>query len=254
MPRPGKIPRTDKIFGLHPVLEALESGKELEKVLIDKYQGNERIRLLKGKLKQRNIPFQMVPKETLNRLAGAKHQGVLAYGSVIEYGRLEALLPEIFERGMDPFLLILDGITDVRNLGAIARSAECAGIHALILPHKGSAQVTADAVKTSAGALSSIPVCRSFNLMETIQFLIDSGVSVVAASEKGRTVYHQVDFTRPTVLILGSEESGISKTTLAMAHEHASIPVMGQVGSLNVSVAAGIMMFEGVRQRSRQHS
>jgi len=250
MARPGRSPRADKIYGLHPLLEALASGKELEKVLIDKNLGSDRIRLLKEKCRRHDVPIQMVPKETLSRLAGSKHQGVLAFGSVIEYGRLEVLLPEIYEKGLDPFILILDGITDVRNLGAIARSAECAGIHALVLPHKGSAQVTADALNTSAGALASLPVCRSFNMRQTVQFLIDSGVTVIAASEKGHTLYHQVDFARPTALILGSEDVGVSHTLLSMAQEHAKIPVYGQVGSLNVSVAAGIIIFEGLRQRS----
>ena len=249
MARQGRSSKTNRIYGLHPVIEALESGKDLEKVLIEKGQSGERLRLLKEKLKQHGVPFQIVPRETLNRLSGSRHQGVLAYGAIIEYGRVENLLPQIYEKGQDPLLLVLDGITDVRNLGAIARSAECASVHALVLPHRGSAQVTADALKTSAGALSSIPVCRSFSLKKTVQFLIDSGVNIVAASEKGPTLYHQVDFSKPTAIILGSEETGVSEALLSMVHVHARIPVRGQIGSLNVSVAAGIMIYEALRQR-----
>jgi len=249
MARSGNTSKVQKIYGLHPVLEAIESGKELEKVLIDKSLAGDRIRLLKKKLKEFDVPFQSVPRDTLKRHAGNKHQGVLAFGSAVEYAKLEILVPEIYEKGLDPFILILDGITDVRNLGAIARSAECAGIHAMVLPHKGSAQVTPDAIKTSAGALSVLPVCRSFSLKRSVQYLIDSGMTIIAASEKGHTLYHQVDFNRPVAIILGAEDTGVSPALLAMAHTHAKIPVMGQVASLNVSVAAGIIIFEGLRQR-----
>ncbi len=150
--------KAQKIFGLHPVFEAIDSGKELEKVLIDKDQRNDRIKQLKDRLYRLDIPFQMVPKELLNRLAGPQHQGVLAFGSLIEYAHIEHLIPQLFDRGTDPFVLILDSITDVRNFGAIARTAECTGIHAIVVPFKNSARINADAIKTSSGALQTLPV------------------------------------------------------------------------------------------------
>ena len=240
--------KTQKIFGIHSLFEAIDSGKELEKVMIDKDLGSGRIKELKDKLRLHEIPFQLVPKDTLNRLAGPKHQGVLAYGSLVEYSKLESIIPQCFDQGKDPFILILDGITDVRNFGAIARTADCAGVHAIVIPFKGSAQVNADAIKTSSGALHSISICRTQSLKDTVKFLKDSGLVIVAATEKGNSMYHEHELGGPMAYILGSEELGISTPLLQMADHLVKIPVMGQIGSLNVSVAAGILMYERLRQ------
>jgi len=243
------LKKTDIIYGFNPVLEAIQSGKEIEKLLIQKgiHPGKEKE--LKKAALQLEVPFQFVPKEKLNKFTRQNHQGVIAIVSPISYASIETLLPGIFESGRTPFLLILDKITDVRNLGSIARSAECAGVDAIILPARGSAMINADAVKTSAGALNKIPVCRQSNLKETIRFLKDSGIGIFGATEKAESPYYQHDFTIPLALLMGSEEKGIAEEYLKLCDDIVNIPMPGEIASLNVSVAAGIFMFEVVKQR-----
>jgi 23S rRNA (guanosine2251-2'-O)-methyltransferase len=237
------------IFGTRAVIEAIRSGKEIDKVFIQDRLKNELIAELKKLVNDHKIPFQYVPAEKLNRLTPKNHQGVVAYISIVTYYRIEDVLPTLFEQGKVPLLLVLDRITDVRNFGAIARTAECAGADAIIIPSRGSAQVNGDAIKTSAGALHKIPVCREDNLKDTIEYLKDSGLQVVACTEKTETFYYGIDLTSPTALIMGSEEDGISGEYLKRSDQRAKIPLMGEIGSLNVSVAAGILLYEAVRQR-----
>ncbi len=238
------------IFGIRPVLEAISAGKNIEKVFLKKGLRGELFKELLVVLDNENVPCQWVPIEKLNRLTGKNHQGVIAIISPIEYSNIEKIVPGLFENRQFPLLMVLDGITDVRNFGAIARTAECAGVHALIIPEKGAAAVNADAVKTSAGALHKIPVCRSRNLADTLRFLHDSGLQVVAVSEKGNEYYYQQDYTTPTVLIMGAEDKGISSELIGMADKIVKIPVLGTISSLNVSVAAGILIYEAIRQRN----
>ena len=181
------------------------------------------------------------------------HQGVLAFISPITYQEIESIVPFLFDQGKNPFLVILDGVTDVRNLGAVARSAECAGADALILPALGSARVSADAVKTSAGALMNLPVCRTHNLPETLEYLRQSGIHIAAVTEKSKKTYYQCDFTGPLALMLGSEDTGISRECLDKADSRIRIPMKGTTASLNVSVAAGIMLFEVLKQRETEN-
>jgi 23S rRNA (guanosine2251-2'-O)-methyltransferase len=237
------------IFGIHPVLEAIEAGKEIDKILIRRDGGSDQLKKIRSLVSSREIPLQFVPIEKLNRVTSGNHQGVVAWLSSITYSPIESLLPSIFEAGEDPLILLLDGISDVRNFGAIARSAECAGVHAIIIPVSGSAGVNADAVKTSAGALHRIPVCRVRNLRQTVRFLRDSGLQVVAASEKAEQVVFDTEMKGPTAIIMGSEERGVSMEILKEADQWVSIPMTGNIASLNVSVAAGIMLFEVIRQR-----
>lgn len=238
-----------KIFGIRAVIEAIESGKEIESIYVQKGISGGLYRELRQIAGRYELPLQLVPAEKLRYLGDKNHQGVAATISPVTFHRLEQLIPAIYERGEVPLLLMLDRITDVRNFGAISRSAECMGAHAVVIPAKGSAQVNADAVKTSAGALLSLPVCRETNLKNSIIFLQESGLRVIACSEKSETYLSEADLTVPAAFILGSEEDGISGEYLKLADEAAKIPMQGSIASLNVSVAAGVILYEAVRQR-----
>ncbi len=237
------------IFGLRPVIEAIKAGKEVDKLLIQNGLKNELFGELMSLLKKNNVAFQYVPLEKLNRLTTKSHQGVVGYISSITYHRIENILPALFEEGKMPLLLILDRITDVRNFGAIARTAECSGVHAIIIPAKGAAQINADAIKTSTGALHTIPVCRENDLKKVIGYLRESGLQVVACTEKAGDYYYQHDFTLPVAIMMGSEENGISKEFLDVVDAKVKIPLLGEIASLNVSVATGIVLYEAVTQR-----
>lgn len=237
------------IFGIHAVLEAAQAGKDLDKVLIRRGAGSDLLKKLLGVLSKMEIPVQQVPVEKLNRITGKNHQGVIAYLSEVSYVDITSLLPSIFEKGEDPLILLLDGVSDVRNFGAIARSAECAGVHAIVIPSTGSAAINADAVKTSAGALHRMPVCRHRDLLTVTRFLKDSGLRLYAATEKATDSTYDTDMTGPAGLIIGSEDTGISSKLLKVADSWVSIPMKGTIASLNVSVAAGVILFEMLRQR-----
>ena len=202
-------PSQQMIFGLRPVMEAIDAGREISKVLLRKGLEGDLYRELITSMRKHDIPSQVVPIEKLNRITRKNHQGVIAFVSPVEYARIENLVPSLFEKGENPFIIICDGITDTRNIGAIARSAECAGAHAILLPAKGSAMISADAVKTSAGALNHIAVCRTDNLKSSISFLKNSGLKIIAATEKARDIYHQTDLTGPAALLMGAEDTGI---------------------------------------------
>lgn len=242
--------KDEYIFGTRAIIEAIKNGRIIEKVLIKKGLNNELFQDLYHLLKENEIAFQFVPLEKINRITRKNHQGVLALLSPIEFYNIETLLPELFESGTDPFILILDQITDVRNFGAIVRSAECAGVQTIIIPERGMARIGADAVKTSAGAIHNLPICRVDNLPNTIQFLKDSGIKIVAATEKANELYTEVNFNGPLGIVMGSEEKGISDPILQLADHQLKIPILGKIESLNVSVAAALMIYEAVRQRN----
>jgi 23S rRNA (guanosine2251-2'-O)-methyltransferase len=237
------------IFGIHPVIEAIRSGKEIEKILLQKGLRGEGFRDLFNLCKELDIHFQFVPPEKLNSLSKQNHQGVIAFLSEVTYQRLEDIIPYAYEQGRPPLILILDRITDVRNMGAIARTAECAGVDALVIPLQGSAQINSEAIKASAGALYKLPVCRSRNLKDELQFLHASGIAILAATEKADQSFTAADMTGPLALIMGNEGEGIARELLALADGQISIPVAGEIGSLNVSVAAGVILYEAMRQR-----
>jgi len=240
----------EMIFGLRAVIEAAEAGKDIDKVLVKRDLQGELFRELQNTLRHYNIPMQRVPVEKLESLTRKNHQGVVAYISAVTYYRLEEVIPRLFEEGRNPFILVLDGLTDVRNFGAIARTCEVAGVDAIVIPQRGSVSVNADAVKTSAGALLRIPVCRERNIREAIVFLKNSGIKVVAATEKVANLYTSADYTVPSAIVMGSEDEGIAAENLRICDELVKIPQFGAIGSLNVSVAAGILVYEVVRQRS----
>lgn len=242
--------KTDNyIFGIHAVLEAVHAGKDLDKVLVKRGATSDLLKRLMGELSSLEIPVQMVPVEKLNRITGKNHQGVIAFLSEVSYVDITTLLPSIFEKGEDPLILLLDGVSDVRNFGAIARSAECAGVHAIVVPSTGSAAINADAVKTSAGALHRIPVCRHRDLITVVRFLQESGLRLYAATEKAADSIYATDMTGPAGIVMGSEDTGISPQLLKLADTWVSIPMKGTIASLNVSVASGVMLFEILRQR-----
>jgi len=237
------------IFGIRAVLEAAQAGKDLDKVLVRRGGGSDLLKKLLAVLSKMEIPVQQVPVEKLNRITGKNHQGVIAFLSEVSYVDITTLLPSIFEKGENPLILLLDGVSDVRNFGAIARSAECAGAHAIVIPASGSAAINADAVKTSAGALHRIPVCRHRDLLTVMRFLKESGLRMFAATEKATDSMYATEMTGPAGLVLGSEDTGISAQLLKIADSWVSIPMKGSIASLNVSVAAGVLLFEILRQR-----
>lgn len=240
----------DCIFGLRPVIEAIKAGKQIDRLLIKQGLQGPLYHELMTEVRKNEIVYQIVPVERIEIVTRNNHQGVLAWLSVIEYQHVSNLLPMIYEQGVDPLLLALDGVSDVRNFGAIVRSAECLGAHGIIIPEKGSARITADAVKTSAGALHTLPVCREKSIVKTIEFLKDSGLKVICAEEKSETFAGEAQLDGPCVLVMGSEDKGISRELLSLSDHRISIPMTGKIGSLNVSVAAGILLYEIARQRS----
>ena len=227
-------------------MEAIGSGAQIDRVLIQNGLAGQLVGELRGMLKENGIPFQYVPAERLDKLASGNHQGVVATLAAVAYRSFM----DVVETAR--LVLLLDRITDVRNMGAIARTAECAGVDALVVPDHGSAALNADAVKTSSGALLRLPVCREQNLKTVVNLAKQYGMQVVASTEKGAVHYRDVDFTRPTLLIMGNEESGISPELLKMSDVRACLPMVGSVASLNVSVAAGVMLYEALEQRRRQ--
>ncbi|MDE6928931.1 MAG: 23S rRNA (guanosine(2251)-2'-O)-methyltransferase RlmB [Muribaculaceae bacterium] len=239
----------DYIFGIRAVMEAIESGKQIDKVMVRNDLNGQLAGELFNLLRANDIRPQRVPEQKLNRITRKNHQGVIAFVSAVNYYSLRQVVPTLFEDGILPMLVVLDGITDVRNFGAIARTAECCGVNAIVIPERGSAGVNADAVKTSAGALLHLPVCRERSLKESVEYLKLSGYTIVAASEKADINYTKTDFTGPVAIVMGAEDVGISPEILSLCDNMVSIPMFGHIGSLNVSVAAGVMLYEAVRQR-----
>lgn len=244
-----KREQNQMVFGIRAIIEAIRSGKEIESLYIQRGLGGGLFQELKSVLHEFQLPYQTVPVEKLNRITAKNHQGAIAVISAIVYQKIEDIIPQVFERGEVPLILVLDGITDVRNMGAIARTAECAGAHAIVIPTKGSAQITPDAIKTSAGALFNIPVCRHESLLKTVKFLQESGLQLVACTEKTNDYIYKPDYTVPTAIIMGSEEDGISNEIIRIADHLAKIPMYGDIESLNVSVSTGVILYEAIRQR-----
>lgn len=237
------------IYGVRPVIEAVRSGKEIDRILLRKGIRNTVTAEVIAHARERGIPFQFVPVEKLDRMTKGNHQGVIAMTSQIPYQKIEEIIQSVYERGSVPLILLLDGITDVRNFGAIARTAECAGVQAIVIPSHGSAQVNDEAIRTSAGALLNVPVCRAERLSVAAGYMKESGIRLIGTSEKAGRTYDEVDYSIPVAFVLGSEEKGLSREVEAMCDELVSIRMMGSIASLNVSVASGVVLFEAIRQR-----
>ena len=238
------------IYGIRSVIESLSSGRHLERIFVQKNLKGELYRELMRWVDLSETPLSKVPIERLNKFTQKNHQGVVALVSPIEYHKLDNLVPSLFEQGYLPLLIILDGITDVRNFGAIARTAECMGVHGLVIPLSGSVQINEDSVKTSSGAFNYIPVCRQKKLLDAVDYLQKSGFSIFGCTEKAEKKLEQVDFTVPLALILGSEELGISNELIQRSDELVGISMTGNISSLNVSVATGMVLYEVLRQRN----
>ena len=243
------IDKTQYIYGIHAVLEALDAAKDIDKILLSKTLKPETVQEISEKARALRVPVQRVPVQKIDRITRRNHQGVLAMMAAVTYYRVEDLVPRLFDDGENPFVVVLDGVTDVRNFGAVARTCECAGVSAIVIPDRESVSVNADAVKTSAGALNYLPVCREHNLVKAVRFLRDSGFRVVGTSDKSNTPYTQGDYTGPVAIILGAEDKGISPEIMKLCDTQVLIPEFGHINSLNVSVAGGIMIYEVVRQR-----
>lgn len=240
---------SEYIFGLRPVIEAIRAGRQIERLLVRQGLQGALYHELMTEVKKHKIAWQIVPAERIELVTRKNHQGVLAWLSLIEYQDLSILLPMIFEKGEEPLIIALDGVSDVRNFGAVVRSADCLGAHAVLIPEKGSARITADAVKASAGALSTMPVCREKSLVKAIRYLKESGLKTICAVEKSEQRPSECDLTGPAVLVMGSENKGISREILSLADKLTGIQMTGNIASLNVSVAAGIFLYEISRQR-----
>lgn len=239
----------EMIFGIRAVIEAIQADKEIDKILVRSDLQGELAKELFDVLHGTTIQVQRVPQERLDRYTRKNHQGVIAFISAITYQKLEDIIPFVYEQGSDPFIVLLDGVTDVRNFGAIARTCECAGVDAIVIPAKGSVSVNADAIKTSAGALHVLPVCKEKSINQAIRFLQQSGVKVYAASEKAAENYTHIAYDGPTAIVMGAEDTGVSYENLRICDAMIKIPQFGTIGSLNVSVASSILIYEVVRQR-----
>ncbi len=237
------------VYGIHAIVEAIKAGKTIEKILLKQKFTSPLLTELRDLAKQRNIPIQYVPLDKLNRITRANHQGAIAFISPIKFWELEEVVIREFEKGKMPLLVMLDRVTDVRNFGAIVRTAECAAATGIVVPLKNSAQISGDAMKTSAGALNYVPIIREKSLVDALVKLKQMGFQIVAATERGSQNYFDVDYTKPTVVVMGAEDTGISTKILRKSDYLVKIPVLGQIESLNVSVAAGIIIYEAVKQR-----
>jgi 23S rRNA (guanosine2251-2'-O)-methyltransferase len=240
----------EMMFGTRAVIEAIKAGRDIEKIFIQAGLNNDLAKELITLAKSRGVPFTFVPLPKLNSLSTKNHQGVICMLSAVQFATLENIIDKIYSEGREPFFLILDRITDVRNFGAIARTVECAGLDGIIIGDSGNAPITGDAMKTSAGALSYLPVCRTSNMKKTIQYLKESGIQVIACTEKADKALYELDFKAPVALIVGSEEDGISSQLLKEADHVVKIPMRGKIESLNVSVATGIAIYEVLRQKN----
>ncbi len=239
----------DLLIGTRPLLEALNAGREIDKILIQRGLQSSTFKELWPEIKRLEIPYQYVPIEKLNRISRKNHQGVIAFASAVSFSKLSEVITRCYEKGEDPLILMLDRITDVRNFGAICRTAECTGVHAVVIPTRNSAPVNFDALKTSAGALNHLPICREMNLKESLKMLKDYGIKLIACTEKAAKPAFEVDLKGPCCLVMGSEEDGVSPEYLKLCDEQAMLPILGKIGSLNVSVATGALLYELIRQR-----
>jgi 23S rRNA (guanosine2251-2'-O)-methyltransferase len=259
--RPQRAPIENIVYGRKPLADALEAGKRFDKLLIQRELSGEEISRIKSLAAVNGVPIQFVPEEKLDRTAGrpkdgktANHQGVLGFLSLVEYHTIDDAIHVAHSKGENPLFVMCDGVTDVHNMGAIARSAECLGAHALLLPEGGTAQVNGEAIKASAGALTQIIVCREKNPVTALKLLKAHGLTIFAADMKGAIPASEADFAVPCVIIMGAEGFGISPLVLRYCDTHIAIPMTGKTESLNVSVSAGIILYEAMQQRSREAS
>lgn len=250
-PREKKDPE-DVVYGIRAVIEAIRNETAINRILIQKGMDKQLFEELKETLRGKEYQLQFVPIEKINKITSGNHQGVVAYVSPVEYQNIEELADKWIGEGKEPCILVLDRITDVRNFGGIARTAACMGVDAILIPEKGSALVTADAIKTSAGALHTIPVCKTPLLKDSLFYLQQSGFQIVSCTEKSKISVENYSFFGPTAIVMGSEENGITSDILKLSDVRVSLPMKGDIASLNVGVAAGMVLYERLRQIKNQ--
>ncbi|WP_422348885.1 23S rRNA (guanosine(2251)-2'-O)-methyltransferase RlmB [Flagellimonas sp.] len=240
----------NQIYGIRAIMEAIEAEQPINKIFLQKGLGGELFRELETVIRKNGISSSYVPVEKLNRLTKNNHQGAVAQISPVEFQAFESLVEQVMEKEQVPFFLLLDQISDVRNFGAIIRTAECCGVHGIIVPKNGAAPITEDTVKTSAGAVFNVPIAKVDHLKDAIYYLQASGISVVGATEKTDNQIYSADFKSPCAIVMGAEDKGISNSVMKVLDSKVKLPLLGQIGSLNVSVACGVFLYEVVRQRS----
>lgn len=241
---------SNQIYGLRALLEAIEADQPINKIFLQKGLGGELFRELETAIRKNGISCSYVPVEKLNRLTKNNHQGAVGQISPVKFHQFEALVEQVLEKETTPLFLLLDQVSDVRNFGAIIRTAECCGVHGIIVPKSGAAPITDDTIKTSAGAVFNVPIAKVDHLKDAIFYLQSSGIAVVAATEKTENSIYDIDFKTPSAIVMGAEDKGISPSVLKIVDHKAKLPLLGQIGSLNVSVASGVFLYEAVRQRT----
>lgn len=241
--------KSTQIYGIRTVIEAINANEPIDKVFIQRGLKGDLFKELEGILRKNQINTSYVPVEKLNRLTKSNHQGVVANISPITFHEMETLVERVLESDKTPLFLLLDQLSDVRNFGAIIRTAECTGVDGIIIQKKGAAPVTADTIKTSAGAAFKVPIAKVDHIKDAVFYLQASGIQVVAATEKTENIIYDVSFDQPTAIVMGSEDRGISPSLLKAADQKAKLPLLGEIESLNVSVACSVFLYEVVRQR-----
>lgn len=240
---------SNQIYGIRAILEAIEAEQPINKIFLQKGLGGELFKALETAIRKNGLSSSYVPVEKLNRLTKNNHQGAVANISPVQFHNFEELIETILAKDGVPLFLLLDQVSDVRNFGAIIRTAECCGVDAIIIPKNGAAPITEDAVKTSAGAAFKVPIAKVDHLKDAIFYLQSSGIEIVAATEKSENDIYSVSLKNPCAVIMGSEDKGISASILNLVDHKAKLPLLGEIGSLNVSVACGVFLYEVVRQR-----
>ena len=239
------------LFGIYPVIEALKAKQTIDKAYVQKGLQSPKIDAIVADLEALNTTISYVPLEKMEKLCRSNHQGIILISSPIEFVALETMVEAVLESKKTPLFLILDQISDVRNFGAILRTAECTGVDGVIIQKKGGAPVSGDTVKTSAGAIFNIPICKVDHIKDAIYYLQGSGITTVAATEKTQDTIYNLELNEPMAIVMGSEGLGVSKSVLSIVDKKASLPLLGVINSLNVSVACGALLYEVVRQRSK---
>lgn len=237
------------IYGIHPVIEAIDSGYNIDKIYLQKGLHSVNYKRIQEKIKKYRIPWKLVTKEKLRCLTLKNHQGVFAFISPIEFHSIDNLIPKLYEQGKNPFLLVLDRITDVRNFGSIVRTAECGGVDGILMPSNGSTLINSDAIKASSGAILNTPLFKELDLYKSLLLLKNYGIQLIAAEEKTFTTFYEVDFSIPIAFLVGNEQSGIDSSYLSLTDKQVKLPMFGKISSMNVSVVCGVLIYEVLRRR-----
>lgn len=237
------------IYGFHPVIEAIFSGKKVEKIYLQKGLHGVNYKRIQEIIKKYKIPFKLVPREKLRCFTLKNHQGVFAFISPIEYHTIDDLIPILYEKGKNPLLLVLDRITDVRNFGSIVRTAECGGVDAILIPQNGSTLINSNAIKASSGAILRLPICKELDIYKSLLILKNYGLQLIVASEKAFTTFYEVDFSLPIAILIGNEQYGVDSSYLSLTDKQVKLPMFGKISSMNVSVVTGVLIYEVLRKR-----